>query len=170
MVFTPSGMLCLWLPLRMRMQWLAPLQERFTRHLRSRRLSCVIFSSQCVVWQSFLFHTCSNAHFSSGSLLTLKKLPCVESVNIIITVLLCLCSIETCTNVSFSTYLCLFLNIIIEIDDQPAHQRTVCVRPVATEGHSGAVPPQISFVPPRNVFVPRKNCFKNMIKTKIVPP
>jgi len=34
----------------------------------------------------------------------------------------------------------------------------------------GGSAPQISYVPPPNFPAPRKICFKNIIKTKILPP
>ena len=42
-------------------------------------------------------------------------------------------------------------------------------RPVAAGGIRGQSPPNFLRVPP-NFLVPRKICFKNIIKTKIVPP
>jgi len=45
----------------------------------------------------------------------------------------------------------------------------VACRPVATGGHSGAVPPKFLLCPPK-FSCSQKICFKNVIKTKIVPP
>ena len=43
----------------------------------------------------------------------------------------------------------------------------VKVRPVGTEGHSAALPPNFLLAP--NFAVPRNICFKHIIKTKILP-
>jgi len=42
-------------------------------------------------------------------------------------------------------------------------------KPVATKGHSGEVPPKFLLCPPK-FSCSQKICFKNMMKTKIVPP